>query len=1526
MSVPHGRPQGRQPIPGAAQRRTGVTPLPGKGVGGKVVTNVLTPGRQPGRQGAMMGDILRFALAALLLLCLSVLLAGRAAAQSYSASSGAAVAAAYPWIDISASGTTLVPALVDDSASGLINLGFTFTFGATAYTQARIGSNGNLQFASNNTAYTNTQLPLTGAGGEPNINAVMLPLWDDHHPGGVATRIRYQTMGAAPNRVFVVSWLAVPRYCSGGANCAGNQSTVTNSTFQIQVYERGDFVYRYGAVDGSGAAHVTPPNPADPGGTVGYEVSNTDYVEFSYNTAAVPNGTTILWTRVNHYAVSGTTAGTICAPSTVTITAHNPTHGAVNPSAGTVLTLTTSTGSGQWGALVAGGGTWTPSGLNNGQASYVWPGGESSVTLQIDHTTAATLGINLSDSNARTEAGTEDPNFTFAAGCVGHYALTGTTSGTICSPSTVTITAHNSGHTTLNPAAGTTLTLTTSTGTGQWDGAVVSGGGTWTSSGLNNGQATYVWPGGENSVTLQLNHSTAATLSVNLSDNNAKTETGAEDPNFSFAAGCVAHYALSGTTAGTICDPSLVTITAHEPSHALVTPSAGRTLTLTTSTGTGLWGATVVAGGGTWTPSGLNNGQATYAWSGSSNTVTLRLSHATATTLSVNMVDSGGKIESAAEDPNFVFGASCVAHYALTGTTAGLTCAPSTVTITAHNPAHAATNAATATVLTLSTSTGSGQWGASVVSGGGTWAPSGSNNGQATYTWPGGENSVTLQLNDAAVETLSINLADGNGKAESEDPSFSFTSAGCVNHYSISGQTAGVTCEPSQVTITAHTSGHATVDPTLGTTLTLATSTASGVWQGPVTGAGVFTPSGLNNGSATYAWPGGENTVTLYLGQTSPTTLSVNLADNNGKIESEDPAFTFSDAGFRVASNGTTAASIGTQIAGKDSNVGFGAETRYLQAIKKSPDTAGCTVAFQNRTVVVDLASRCENPLACVPASRLAVRDSFGAMVPIANNNGGPTPASYTGVSLAFDAESKAPLVHNFPDAGQIMLFARFLLPPPPAANYMAGSSNAFVVRPFGLALRGANAATAVQHGTTDSSALLAAAGDNFTMTVAGYRWAGGEDADNDGVPDAGINLADNGLTPNFAWATTVSATANLPGIATGAITRQSTGTGTVAPAEFAGGAATVADWRYSEAGNVFLAASASNYITAGISVTGNSGHDGSGAAGGYVGRFRPKHFRIDGVVAPALANRAALLPCVSSHTYLGENLRLSFRLLAQNAQDVLTQNYSGAYAKLNPASTAVYGLGARSGATNLTPRVSSLYPGATPAWASGLLDIPTGNPLHVAVARAASPDGPYPGTQFGIAPVDSDAVAMASHDLDVDGVGGNDHAMVAGTTELRFGRLKFFNAFGSELLPLPLRYETQYYDSAASGFKTNSADNCTSISGRVGADNYVYKQGSGPWTPTITVGGLAAGRGTLTLSPPGAGRSVRLDIAANLGSAAAVPTSCRPLSLSVAGGAALSYLRNICTGTSYDKDPIGNVVFGVHKNADAFIFMREMY
>ena len=37
MSAPHGRPKGRQSLPGAAQRRTAVTPSLGEGAGGRAV-------------------------------------------------------------------------------------------------------------------------------------------------------------------------------------------------------------------------------------------------------------------------------------------------------------------------------------------------------------------------------------------------------------------------------------------------------------------------------------------------------------------------------------------------------------------------------------------------------------------------------------------------------------------------------------------------------------------------------------------------------------------------------------------------------------------------------------------------------------------------------------------------------------------------------------------------------------------------------------------------------------------------------------------------------------------------------------------------------------------------------------------------------------------------------------------------------------------------------------------------------------------------------------------------------------------------------------------------------------------------------------------------------------------------------------------------------------------------------------------------------------------------------------------------
>src|SRR5437868_10017910 len=70
------------------------------------------------------------------------------------------------------------------------------------------------------------------------------------------------------------------------------------TTFQVQIYEQGQFVYRYQTVNGSGGTHTGGATFGDPAGaSVGYELNDSDYVQYSYQTASVTSGTTILWSR-----------------------------------------------------------------------------------------------------------------------------------------------------------------------------------------------------------------------------------------------------------------------------------------------------------------------------------------------------------------------------------------------------------------------------------------------------------------------------------------------------------------------------------------------------------------------------------------------------------------------------------------------------------------------------------------------------------------------------------------------------------------------------------------------------------------------------------------------------------------------------------------------------------------------------------------------------------------------------------------------------------------------------------------------------------------------------------------------------------------------------------------------------------------------------------------------------------------------------------------------------------------------------
>jgi len=749
-----------------------------------------------------------------------------------------------------------------------------------------------------------------------------------------------------------------------------------------------------------------------------------------------------------------------------------------------------------------------------------------------------------------------------------------------------------------------------------------------------------------------------------------------------------------------------------------------------------------------------------------------------------------------------------------------------------------------------------------------------------------------------------------------------------VNHYAITLPFggSGVTCEATEVQVTAHDAGHAAVAPAAGTVLNVSTSTGTGAWQpGLVAGLGTWTPSGANNGQATYIWAGGETTFTARLRHGTPTTLNINLLDANARPESpaEDPSISFADTAFRVTADGASSATIGTQISGKPSDTGFGAQTLYLQAIRTDTDTGSCVGLIQGQTATVQLAGARVNPAG--GASALSVRNSGGAMQAIGTGAGAP--GAYTDVSLAFDAQSMAPLVLSYPDAGSVQLYARYELPAPPANVFVSGSSNAFVVRPFGLRVGGVTTAAT----PAPSSPVFAKAGQNFDVTLTAVQWKAGDDANADGVPDSDAQIAANAATPNFGQESTpstatLSHTLNAP-----AGGNAGTLGGSPSFSGFSAGAKTQAvNW--SEVGFIDLHATSSSYLGSGQSVTNSS----AGLTG--VGRFIPDHFALSG---GTLTNRAAAACApASSFSYLGEGVRLQYTLTAQNAANAATQNYSTAsgYAKL-AAVPAGMGFGAVDGTTNLTSRLDLANSGAL-SWSAGAASVD----YTLAVNRASpdNPDGPFAAAKIGIAPQDADGVGLAASafDMDVDGIGGNDHQQVGTSTQLRFGRLRMQNALGPAASPLPVPLTAEYWNGSA--FATNTLDSCTRIPrSAIVLDGYegALAPGGGNCKTFVQQSPVAfsAGAGALTLAPPAGGASGSLRLTPNLGTVASGNYCASAASSETAAtAAALPYLLGRWNdmldpdgipSTMYDDNPSARAAFGLYgSQPDNLIFQRENY
>ncbi len=711
-----------------------------------------------------------------------------------------------------------------------------------------------------------------------------------------------------------------------------------------------------------------------------------------------------------------------------------------------------------------------------------------------------------------------------------------------------------------------------------------------------------------------------------------------------------------------------------------------------------------------------------------------------------------------------------------------------------------------------------------------------------------------------------------------------------IDHYEVSLPSASLACLPSTVTVKAcaNTSSPCTSGATSvnGRTATLATSAGTlGATTLTFDANGVATTTlshpGAGNGSAVSVTLSGEQNPAANARQCCPNGTACSVANVCST--------TFNTAGFIVASAaGGAAATLPAQVAGTASG------SYVLRAVRIGTTTQACEAALSG-TTTVNWAYQCNNPSVCSAGNLLSVTGNSATAIS-ANPNSGVT--SYTAVPMTFDANGNAPFTFTFNDVGQATLWVSKVV----NSATLSGSSNAFVTRPAGFTLSNIRQSAAPNlanpAATSSTGAAFVKAGESFGATVTAVTSAGAA------TPNYGKETAAEGA---LLTRTLVQPSAGAPG---------TLANGSIAGASFSNGAASVSNLSFSEVGIITLTPSVADadYLGAG---------NVSGSASANIGRFVPARFALGGASITHRSGQACAP--TSSFTYLGENFSLGFTLSAQNLAGATTQNYSGSFAKLDLTSAAGFNLAGLSGTTAFSAGSGRLALGsATGSWSNGVAAAisVTANP-----ARVATPDGPF-AAAFGIAPTDSDGVALSPFDMPSTSGGANDRASV-GTMNLRFGRLRLSNAVGSQARPLTLALTAQYWN--GSYFDVNTLDSCTVLAATTVSFGNLRRTLS--LADTALSGSsfaLASGRGALTLAAPSGGRYGTVDVSLSLGSSATDASCLQPWTPGTGDaattGANLSFLRGAWCGSSYANDPSARATFGLYRGADTVIYQRENY
>ena len=326
------------------------------------------------------------------------------------------------------------------------------------------------------------------------------------------------------------------------------------------------------------------------------------------------------------------------------------------------------------------------------------------------------------------------------------------------------------------------------------------------------------------------------------------------------------------------------------------------------------------------------------------------------------------------------------------------------------------------------------------------------------------------------------------------------------------------------------------------------------------------------------------------------------------------------------------------------------------------------------------------------------------------------------------------------------------------------------------------------------------------------------------------------------------------------------------------------------------------------------------------VGRFVPDHFAV------ALTTSPVFGPACGSFSYIGQVFNYTtapvITVTAQNFANATTTLYNtiGSWFRIadstltGKAYTATPASLDASGVTGTDPVIAASGAGV------GTLTFGSGSGL---LFTRSTPPAPFNAEiSLAINVTDLDGVAYASNPVTVGATSpGNGIAFTSNYKQMRFGRLRLGNAFGSSLLDLPLPLTAQYYD--GSNFLTNTLDSCTSLAAStirmaaVATPDLVATCLTS-LSPTGTIAFSSGQASSLKLTKLSSGNRGMVDLTVNLNGASGGNT-CTP-TLTAVTSAGKSWLQGDWGSGAYSDDPRGRATFGIYKNADPILYLRERY